>query len=283
MGFDRIADHRLPTSPRPVPASQPDGGPLRRWGELRERLWDPATPMGEVDAIWVWLIARVRDRAESAMLVSAALAAPMLARITGEHTTPGTPARHDAESEALTEFLLHLSRVEVAEPGVWHRLRWTAFRADRKAAIEQRSDVTVVGDLEGALAGLGERAQLVGAGVGHPEAVLADAVAAEVISADAAELIAASRWEGRSLTAVAAERGVAVGRLRKQRSRAERALRAWLADRTRDLDPDRSGPVEAETVTALAPRVLRPRRGRRPNPPSVVPAQSSTEHGQVAA
>lgn len=282
-GFDRIAGDCLPTIPRPVPVSEAACGRIRTWGELRERLWDPGTSMGEVDVIWVWLIERVRHRCESAMLVSAALAVPMLTRITGERTTPGTPQRHDAESEALAEFLLHLPCIDVDQPHVWNRLRWAAFRADRKAAIEQRTSFTVVGDLGADLAEWGQRAQVLGAGSGHPETVLAAAVGAGVISADAAELIAASRWEDRLLPGLAAERGVPVGRLRKQRSRAERALLAWLADRTRDLDPVRNGPVETATVTTLAPRVSSPRRGRRPKRLSSAPAPASIESGQVAA
>lgn len=104
-----------------------------------------------------------------------------------------------------------------------------------------------------------------------------------MISADAAELIAASRWEDRLLPGLAAERGVPVGRLRKQRSRAERALLVWLADRTRDLDPVRNGPVETATVTTLAPRVSSPRRGRRPKRLSSAPAPARIESGRVAA
>ncbi|MGV9725676.1 hypothetical protein [Nocardia beijingensis] len=283
-GFDRMAAEPLPADPRPVPTAQPDpAAPVRTWGELRERLWDPSTPMGEVDAIWVWLLERVRAKEESAMLACAGLAAPMLSRTASEYVTASHTARHDIESEILTAFLLHLLRVGLEVPGVWHRLRWGAYRAILAAATCQRTSVTVVGDLDRDLALLGERVQAMVSGPGHPETVLAQAVAAGVISADAAELIAASRWEGRSLTALAAERGVSLWKLRKQRPRAERALLAWLSDRARDLDPERTSPVEAEAVTALTPPDRSPRRGRRPNRNSAAPAQLSTEHGQVAA
>ncbi|MFC4126230.1 hypothetical protein [Nocardia rhizosphaerae] len=283
-GFDRMTDENLPVDPGPVPASQSGPTvPVSTWGQLRERLWHPATPMAEIDAIWAWLLNRVRAQEADAMLVCAGLAAPMLSRTASECVTSIHTARHDIESEILTAFLTHLPRVGLDEPGVWHRLRWGAYRAALASANGQRTGVTLVGDLDRDLAPLGERGQAMMSGPGHPETVLADAVAAGVISADAAELIAASRWEGRSLTALAAERGVSLWKLRKQRPRAERALLAWLNDRARDLDPERTSPVEMAAVTGLAPPDRSPRRGRRPHRHSVTPAPSSTEHGQVAA
>ncbi|MCP2320963.1 hypothetical protein APR12_006353 [Nocardia amikacinitolerans] len=287
-GFEKIAAEALPTDPRPVPTPQAaPAGPVRTWGQLRERLWDSATPMAEVDAIWVWLLDRVRAEAEAeaedAMLVCAGLAAPMLSRTINEYATSSNTARHDIESEVLTAFLGHLVRVGLDEPGVWHRLRWGAYRAMLKAAYQQQTGATVVGDLDRDLAPLGGRVQAIAAGPGHPETVLAQAVAAGVISQEAAELIAASRWEGRSLTALAAERGVSLWKLRKARPRAERALLAWLSDRLRDVDPERTSTVEAEAVTALAPPARSPRRGRRPNRHSAAPVQASTEHGREAA
>ncbi|MGW5314749.1 hypothetical protein [Nocardia thailandica] len=279
-----MAAETLPADPRPVPTSQPDPAtPVPTWGQLRERLWHPATPMAEVDTIWVWLLQRVRAQEADAMLVCAGLAAPMLSRTASECVTSSHTVRHDIESEILTAFLAHLPRVGLDQPGVWHRLRWGAYRAALAAATGQRTSVTIVGDLDRDLAALGEQGQAMVSEPGHPETVLADAVAAGVISADAAELIAASRWEGRSLTALAAERGVSLWKLRKQRPRAERALLAWLNDRARDVDPERTSPVEAAAVTALAPPDRSPRRGRRPNRHSVTPAPSSIEHGQVAA
>ncbi|MEV5832824.1 hypothetical protein [Nocardia sp. NPDC052112] len=282
-GFDRIAAELLPADPRAVPTSETTAvSSVRTWEQLRERLWDPAVPIAEIDAIWVWLIERARTHDEDAMLACAGLAVPMLGRAAGEYAAPGSSSRHDIESEVLTGFLAHLARVALDRPGVWHRLRWAAYRAMITGANQQQSPVMSAGDVDCDLGPLARRARSAIAEPGHPETVLARAVAAGVISADAAELIAASHWEGRSLTSLAAERGVSLAQLRKQRRRAERALLAWLTERRRDLDPDRTSTVEAATVTALAPPFLSPRRGR-PKKDTSVPAQSGTEHGQEAA
>ncbi|MGY0497473.1 hypothetical protein ACWZHB_03115 [Nocardia sp. FBN12] len=283
-GFDRIATELLPAYPRAVPT--PDAATassVRTWEQLRERLWDPAVPIAEIDAIWVWLIERTHNHDQDAMLVCAGLAVPMLSRVAGEYATPGSSSRHDVESEVLTGFLTHLARVPLDRPGVWHRLRWAAYRAMITGANQQQSPAMSAGDIDCDLGPLATRARSAIAEPGHPETVLARAVTAGVISADAAELIAASRWEARSLTSLAAERGVSLGKLRKQRRRAERALLAWLTERARDLDSDRTSSVEAATVTALAPPSRLPRRGRRPKRDSSAPAQRITEHGQVAA
>ncbi|MGW5917541.1 hypothetical protein ACWFPY_00990 [Nocardia fluminea] len=282
-GFDRIATELLPADPRPAPTSEATTSSVRTWEQLRERLWDPAVPIAEIDAIWVWLIERARTHDEDAMLVCAGLAAPMLGRAAGEYATPGSSSRHDVESEVLTGFLAHLPRVALDRPGVWHRLRWAAYRAMIIGANQQQSPAMSAGDIDCDLGPLLMRARSAIAEPGHPETVLARAVAARVVSADAAELIAASRWEGRSMTSVAAERGVSLWKLFKQRDRAESALLAWLSDRARDLDPERTSTVEAEAVTALASPSRLPRRGRRPKRDFSAPAQSGTEYGQEAA
>ncbi|WP_051162793.1 hypothetical protein [Nocardia brevicatena] len=283
-GFDRIAAAVVPADPRPVPTTgAATGSPIRTWDELRERLWDQATPIEEIDAIWVWLLERVRAEADDAMLVCAGLAAPMLARSAGKYAALGSGHRHDIESEVLAGFLARLGDVNVDRPGLWHRLRWVAYRATRKAANQQQSLAASVGDLEDDLGPLALRARSIMAGPGHPDTVLAHAVAAGVISEEESELIAASRWEKRTLTTLAAERGVSVWKLRKARPRAERALAAWLSERLHDLDPERTSTVEAEAVTALTPPAPSPRRGRRPNRHTPAQAQSSTYNGQEAA
>ncbi|WP_433759593.1 hypothetical protein [Nocardia sp. CA-135398] len=230
--FDRFAVQPLPADPRPVPS--PAGSPVESWDGLRELLWDPALPIEQVDAIWVWLIERARVHSGDATLVCASLAVPMLAGMARLFAAPGTRHRHDVESEVLTGFLTHLECVELDRPVLWYRLRWAVYRAAIRAAQQQDTETEPVADLALALDLLGARARVILPQPGHPETVLAEAVAAGVITAGAAELIVVSRWERRSLASLAAERGHSHWKLHKQRERAEARLLAWLAERVLD-------------------------------------------------
>ncbi|WP_280417610.1 hypothetical protein [Nocardia carnea] len=277
--FDRIAAQALPADPRPVPAVRATGDPIESWAGLRERLRDPVVPIAEVDAIWVWLIERSRAHGGDEMLVCACLAEPILAKTASAFAAPHSSRRHDIESEILAGFFAYLSRVELTRPWVLLRLRWAAYRA-AAAADQQESVVRPAADL----GPVGEQARVMVSQPGHPETVLAQAVAAGVISEAAAELIAVSRWERRALTSLAAERGQSVWALRKRRRRAEHALLAWLTDRAHD-DSGAASIVETHAVSTLAPprrAGSRPRRGRRPASDLSAPARSTTGHGEVA-
>jgi hypothetical protein len=65
---------------------------------------------------------------------------------------------------------------------------------------------------------------------GHPDFVLARAVAENAITADEAELIGSTRLEGVALATAAEERGVAYEAVKKTRQRAEHRLIAYLLD-----------------------------------------------------
>lgn len=280
--FDRVAGQPLPVDPRPAPGL-PDGE-VESWDGLRERLWDRGVPIEVVDAIWVWLIERSRAHGQEATLVCAALAVPMLAGMAGLFAAPGSHHRDDVESEVLTGFLTHLRCVDLDRPGVWHRLRWAAYRAAITAANQQQAVVVSVADLDRDLGSMGDKRWLMVAGPGHPETVLAEAVAAEVITTEAAELIAVSRWEYRPLTSLAAEGGQSLWKLRKQRRRAEARLVAWLTERAHDLGD--TSIVEAHAVNTLA-RVEAtggsPQRVRQRRKPPLRPSQSGTGAGEVRA
>ncbi len=273
--FDRIAAQPVPDDPR----LEVTGSPVESWGGLRERLRDPAVPIAEVDAIWVWLIERSRAHGGDATLVCACLAEPMLAKTASVFAPPRSARRHDIESEILAGFFSYLSRVELARPWVLLRLRWAAYRA--AAAADQKEPVVLpVGDLGRDLGPVGEQARVMVSQPGHPETVLAAAVAAGVISEAAAELIAVSRWERRALTSLAAERGQSVWALRKRRRRAEHALLAWLTEHTHD-DPGSTSIAE----THASPRRIgtAPQQDRRSRLTSSAPRRSTTGHGEVAA
>ncbi|WP_433195746.1 hypothetical protein ACQP1G_42270 [Nocardia sp. CA-107356] len=278
--FDRIAGQPLPADPRPVPGP---GNRVESWEGVRALLRDPGVGIAAVDAIWVWLIERSRTHGGDATLVCASLAEPMLAGMAGVFAAPGSPHRDDFESEVLTGFLTHLGCVELDSPGVWHRLRWAAYRAAIRAANQQQSQV-VVADLARDLSPTGEKRLLMMTGPGHPETVLAEAVAEGVISAEAAELIAVSRWERRMMTSLATERGQSLWKLFKLRRRDEARLVAWLADRAHDLGD--TSIVEAHAVNTLA-RVEAtggsPERVRQRRKPPLRPSRSGTGDGEVRA
>ncbi|MBH0777681.1 hypothetical protein [Nocardia bovistercoris] len=253
--FERIAARRLPADSPPVPG--PWGMRVESWEAVRGLLRDPCLSFEVVDAIWVWLIERSRAVGGDATVVCASLAEPMLARVVGFFAPPGSRHREDFESEVLTGFLTHLASVELDRPAVWLRLRWAAYRAGLQTAKEQQTHPVPAGDLGADLDPATEDRLLVSRS-GHPESVLAEAVADGVISAEAAELITVSRWEHRTLTSLAAEHGQSVYKLRKQRRRAESRLLTWLTD----PPPDRTH--------------------RRRTPP-VAPRRQATTHTEVTA
>ncbi|MFF0492899.1 hypothetical protein ACFYTQ_28055 [Nocardia sp. NPDC004068] len=270
--FDRLADHRLPADllplPLPVPGADAAGGWVESWAGLRALLWDRALPIAAVDAIWARLIGHARGHGGDATLVCAGSAVPMLAGMASLFAAPGSRDRHDVEADVLAGFLAHLGRVELEGPGLWHRLRWAAYRAADRAARHQ--PVLPLPDLDRDLDWLGAARPVAGARPGHPEAVLAEAVAAGVLSPEAAELIAESRWERRTLTSLARARGQSPYRLRKLRRRAEHALLPWLTDRARDLGDTHT--VEAQAIIALpdnpAPPTPHSPRQREPHAPT---------------
>ncbi|MFF3566837.1 hypothetical protein ACFYXQ_03550 [Nocardia jiangxiensis] len=226
---------------------QPPEIAVRTWGELRELLLDPTLRIEAVDAIWRWLIERSRSHGPDATLACASLATPMLARIADRFAAPHSTHRHDIESEVLTGLLAQLQRIELDRPLLWLRLRWSVLTAGWLWA-QERAVHMPVDDPEN----WGDPAQMA-AREGHPELVLADAVAHGVITAEAAELITITRLDRRSLTSLAAERGQTRThwQLRKQRQRAEHKLTAWLADRTQDAA--HTSATEARAVNACPP------------------------------
>ncbi|PKV82561.1 hypothetical protein [Nocardia fluminea] len=281
--FDRIAAQPLPTHPRPVPTTGPPEEPVRSWEQVRDRLRDPAVGFAEVDAIWGWLIERSRLFGNDATLVCACLAEPILAKTATRFATSSHAERDDIESEILAGFFAHLTRVDLDRPWVLFRLRWAVYRA-AATVHRQESGVISVADIAADLGPIGDYARLMVSQPGHPEIVLAHAITAGVITEKAAELIAVSRWERRSLTSLADEREESVWALRKRRRRAERRLLAWMTERAQDA-PGTTSTVEAHAQIALDRTDARslPRRGRRPEQDSPAPAPSSTEHERVAA
>ncbi|WP_157121023.1 hypothetical protein [Nocardia miyunensis] len=258
--FDRIAREPVLTDSWPVP-----GPGVRSWGELREQLLDPSRAFGMVDAIWRWLIDRARqrwhERGGQAVTACVGLAVPMLVELAGRFTASGSEPRGELESEILTGFIEQVHAIDLDPPHLWSRL-WSAMAHLARSWARTQSSAPRATDLDDQdLAS--SPVQLVQAPPGHPELLLADAVADGVITADAAELIALTRWESRSMISVADQpRGAAsYENVRKQRWRAENKLVPWLIERL--ADPDSAAASAPETRTTPADVVAGQREVRR--------------------
>ncbi|BDU04540.1 hypothetical protein [Nocardia cyriacigeorgica] len=250
LGVMRAAFGRMAGEPVPPGVARVDRAVS--WGELRELLLDPVVPIAAVDAIWVRLIERSRRDGEAAVVACVGVALPMLAGLTRRVAKFWMRSREDVEATVVAGFVTELARVDLGRPYVLHRIGWATYRCARAWALADQAapcpdaDLTGVGDHHPAGRHVGT------APAGHPELVLADAVAEGVITPKAAELIATTRLERRSLTVVAAERGGSYKALQQVRRRAERKLATWLTERYHDHDHEE--PAAPPTGHAAAGR-----------------------------
>jgi hypothetical protein len=190
--------------------------------ELRDRLMRPACPRRLRDDTWRHLVLRSRLDGPSWTVGCVGVALPALASTAAwlAHRYPGD--RGDIQADVLTGFLTGLSTAELAQPAVFPRLRWAARRAGL-SALHAALDAPVP-----VPTGYGSAPPAPPAG--HPDLILADAVAAGVLSQLEADLIGATRLEEVRLTAWAATRRMGHQFASRLRARAEARLVAWLAD-----------------------------------------------------
>lgn len=242
--FERIAETQVPLSAA-CAAALPES-PVT-WGRLRGLLTDTSVPfeLMDVDVVWVWLLERARRQGGHAVLACAEVAVPMMAATAARLAKRVGGDRADAEAAVLAAFLAAVERMNLRQAHPWCALRWLAFKGGRAWEKQEATAPTPVPPGH-----LGERPLRP---QGHPELLLAQAVAEGVIGQASAELIAETRLSRRKLVAVAAERGESYQALQRRRSRAEHRLRRWLQQRSTEIDPDRTSVVEAAALDAVAP------------------------------
>ncbi|QBS41335.1 hypothetical protein DMB37_15590 [Nocardia sp. CS682] len=260
--FDRLAGAPITLS---AEGSSALGSVELRVDRLRDLLMDPGLPITTVDAVWVCLVRRSRAESGDATMVCAGMALPVLAAMSARLSPRWTGDRADIEAAVLCGFLTELASIDLDRPWVLHRLRWAAYRAGYACMRERRAAPTPTPwagaptrDDTGA-----REHRLMLPRPGHPELVLADAVAAGVITSAQARLIASTRLERRSLTAVAAERGASYKALQQVRRRAEHKLAAYLTERMRNPDSGGIGEVSHGAVTSPNPTRAHTNRSRR--------------------
>jgi hypothetical protein len=192
--------------------------PLNR---LKRVLLNRATSQVARDAAWRVLVLAARSGNPAWVVGACGVALPGLRRTAGDIAKGYRGDTTDLDAEILAACLAALHTVDIDRPGIANRLIWSARRAGQRARWTAERLV------------LCEVSRPVSAAPpqpwGHPDLVLADAVAKGVLSPVAAELIGATRLEHLTLAQAADRLGIGVQAAKKMRQRAEARLARKIA------------------------------------------------------
>lgn len=215
--------------------------------ELRARLLHPSTRYATRDAALDALVERARAQGGAWTVGLAGVLLPGLRRAVTPLAAACPGKEADLEAEMLAGLLTALDRFPPGRPRPAGRLCGQAFDAAKRllrAELTERAR-------PGHDAGSAEPPKP----YGHPDFVLAKAVAEGAVCADDAELIGATRLGEMSLADAAASWGLSYKAAERRRHRAETALVAWI----------RGGFVAEGAVPAGSKGAGRPRQGHRPD------------------
>jgi hypothetical protein len=191
--------------------------------ELRGRLLHPATPFEVRDRVMLVLARKAKSSGGCWTVALAGLLLPGLRASIGPLTRLHPKEAADIEAETLAELMRVLAALK-DEDRVAGRLVWRAARHTRERTARELTQ-----------AAKREPAPLPAAPHrpwGHPDFVLAEAVAAGAITAAEAEMIGDTRLDGQELRAWAKAKGIPDGAVRMRRMRAERRLVEWIGRRS---------------------------------------------------
>lgn len=168
------------------------------------------------NAVWHDLI--VAARHDPAWMTAAlGMALPALVRAAGHLARGHHEQRDDIDAEMVTALMTAARRLDLDAEGLYEKLRWHALRAGMDVRA-QDEPYQLVPDVE-QIAGAAPRLPY-----GHPDLIVARAVAADIIDASDAELIMLTRLDRTPLHVVATQQGLDAATARMRRLRAERAL-----------------------------------------------------------
>ncbi|MFD0204246.1 MULTISPECIES: hypothetical protein [Saccharothrix] len=223
------------------------GLPARRvpLNELRDRLLRRRCPQTLRDAAWAHLVLLARTEGGAWTVGAVGVALPALTSIAATLSAKFAGDPSDIHAAVLAGFVAELGEIDLRRPRVMLRLRWAAYRAGH-TAVREALDAPVP-------SGHGFRSTMPPPPWGHPDFVLARAVAEHAITSTEAELIGSTRLEGVPLADAAAERNLSYQAAKKARQRAEHRLVAYLLDDT--TDTPHSGPREGDVATQVADAV----------------------------
>jgi hypothetical protein len=215
----------LTTGPRPLAldATTVAGLPARPvpLDELKAMLLHPSTPFSVRDAVVGELVARSRVEGRAWTVGLAGVLLPGLRRAVWPLVQACPAKAADIEGEALAAFL---TAVAACTPGRQRLAANLCWLARKGAGRLLRTDMA-----ERAGVGTDPVSAAPPRPWGHPDLVLAKAVAAWVISPADGELIGATRIGDVDLGEFAESVGVAYATAQKRRSRAESTLARWVA------------------------------------------------------
>ncbi|GAA2975976.1 PqqD family protein [Actinokineospora diospyrosa] len=263
----RVAFEWLVTGPHPVSIDGRlfPGFPARRvpLDEVCDRLLQRRCPQTLRDAVWAHLVLLSRTEGGAWTVGAVGVALPALTSICAKLTARFAGDPSDIYGAVVAGFVAELGEVDLRRPRIMNRLRWAAYRAGH-ACVREALDAPIPFSH-------GYRSIEPPPPAGHPDFVLADAVAAGAITAAEAELIGSTRFEDVSLADAAALRNVSRQAVRKARRRAEYRLADYLLADTRDTPTTQDVPRDP---------TLRVTDGTGPTsavePPSVEGARSRT-------
>lgn len=255
MDSARTAFEWLVTGPAPLSVDGRffPGLPRRQvpLDELSARLLDRELSLETVDRVWKYLVARSRDEGDAWTVACVGLALNALIPIVADLCKRYADDHRDIHSAVLTGFLSELASMDLTRPAVLWRLRCAALRAGH-VFIREALDRPMPSDED-------FHSSEPTPPWGHPDFVLARAVAEGAITREEAELIGSTRLEDYTLTAAAADIGVNITTLHEARDEAEARLAEWLSEQAPHDDPSDRGEREVEiyaitavTVTAAA-------------------------------
>ncbi len=224
------------------------GLPARRvpLNEVRDRLLRRRCPQTLRDAVWAHLVLLARTEGGAWTVGCVGVALPALTSIAATLSARFAGDPSDIHAAVLAGFVAELGEIDLRRPRIMLRLRWAAYRSGH-TAVREALDAPVP-------SGHGFRSTLPPPPWGHPDFVLARAVAEGAITSTEAELIGSTRLEGVPLADAAAERDLSYQAAKKARQRAEHRLVAYLLDDAPDAT--HAGPRERDLATQVADTVI---------------------------
>jgi hypothetical protein len=210
--------------------------------EVRDRLLARRCPQATRDAVWAHLVLRSRVEGATWTVAAVGVALPALTSVAATLSDRFAGDPTDVHAEVLRGFLSALSDIDLRPPRVMLRLRWAAYRSGYDALAEALAGPTPVAP--------GFRSSPPHAPWGHPDLVLARAVADGVLTQTEAGLIGATRLEQVPVADWAAQHQTGEWAAYKTRKRAEFRLAAYLRDGAAEIDP--TDPLIDQVATAVA-------------------------------